>query len=176
MLWCLIRSHIPSRFIPFTLMWYLFFFLPPDDSFSPGERHRDHGVHQWEDSHHDQPVSDWLEPSHQPPLHAAQRYCGPGCHGRLRQVWKGEGVFKLQPRPMFRRSGWKAAESRSHTLLLYTLYHWTSSLIRVKWRLMITGENIDPLYGVYWSSLWENQLGVGSTVSTTLTFWGRGAV
>lgn len=51
-----------------------------------GECHRDHGVHQREDSDHDQPVPDGLEPPHQPPLHAAQWHRGPSCDGRLRQV------------------------------------------------------------------------------------------
>lgn len=51
-----------------------------------GECHRDHGVHQREDSDHDQPVPDGLEPSHQPTLHAAQWHRGPSCDGRLCQV------------------------------------------------------------------------------------------
>ena len=39
--------HLPLSFFPLSL------FFIPDDLVSIGECHRDHGVHQWEDSHHD---------------------------------------------------------------------------------------------------------------------------
>lgn len=64
--------------------------LCPDHLVSIGECHRDHGVHQWEDSNHDKPISSWLEPSHQPAVNAAQRHCGPSSHGWLCQVRKGK--------------------------------------------------------------------------------------
>lgn len=86
-----------------------------------GERHRDHGVHQREDSDHDQPVPDGLEPSHQPTLHAAQRHRGPSCDGRLRQVWEGNLLPVSDIEKGFRRLHYSGALFLSYLTLFFVI-------------------------------------------------------
>ncbi len=71
------------------IWWHLHLLCCTGGDQSAGERHGDDAADQWEDQQHGAEASQRSQPSHQPSLHAAERDCGPSCHGRFCQLWEG---------------------------------------------------------------------------------------